>query len=429
MTTPAQFTADLEQAVLSALLSDPVFAIAQVAEVGLGKAHFHDPRHQLLYSAIRRVQLEGAAVDPISVERWLTQRGKFDAAGGRDYLAWILDAAPTASNVRSHALMLVRDGRGAREGLREASQDAQVGEALAQLELPASAYLSWTYPALDEMLGPIPPATINFLCAASGQGKTAFLLSLMCRLHAAKRRIYYAGLESKPLILRTQWACRVLGYDPGEVLSGRYHARADAASMRAKLKAEIERQRDDPAFRTVRFDPHAEMNIAAMIEALTEAHEFNADLVVIDHVDHVGGGDGSNFYAESRGVHRVLKTLVEKFGLRTMIASQLNNTGLAADPLLNHRPVRDDRVFMGGHKRQLADLMLGFYRPLKDLTKADKARFRDDKISKDELIESGVNVMQCMKHRLDGKREGQRVRLGFLKGEILDSPRDAHEAA
>lgn len=427
MTSPAQFTLDLEAAVLSACLVDPANAIGDCAGAGLTGDHFADTRHRIIYRAIRRLHLEGQAVDPLTVARFLEQHGKLDDAGGRTHLSELLDAVPTTRNVRSHALMLVRDRRGPREGVREGAQDVQVGEALAQLDLPATAYLSWTYPALDEMLGPIPPTSINFLAAASGQGKTAFLLSLMCRWHAAGRRVYYAGLESKPLILRTQWACRVLGVDPGEVLSGRYHERADAATLRAKVKAEIAKQRADAAYRTVRFDPHPEMNIGAMVEALTEAHEFGADLVVIDHIDHIGGGDGSNFYAESRGVHRVLKALVEKYGLRTMIASQLNNTGLASDPLLNHRPVRDERLYMGGHKRQLADLMLGFYRPLReDISKPMRAKFADDKITKDELIEPGVNILQCLKHRLDGKREGQRVRMGFARGEILNSPRDAH---
>lgn len=427
MTAPARFTQDLEAAVLSAIFLEPTYAIAECAGVGLTGEHFTDPRRRIIYRAVRRLHLEGQPVDPLTVVRFLEQHQKLADAGGRDYLIDLQDGVPTARNVRGHALMLVRDRTGQHEGAREGAQDAQVGEALAQLDLPATAFLSWTYPALDEMLGPIPPATINFLCAASGQGKTAFLLSLMTRWHTAGRRVYYAGLESKPLILRTQWACRVLGVDPGEVLSGRYHARFNAETLREKIKAELTKQRTDPAYRTVRFAPHPEMNVPAMIDALTEAHEWGADLVVIDHIDHVGGGDSENLYAESRGVHRVLKAMVEKFGLRTMIASQLNNTGMGADPLLNHRPVRDERVFMGGHKRQLADLMLGFYRPLRDdLTKQERARFHEDKLTKDTLIESGVNILQCMKHRLDGKREGQRVRLGFAKGEILNSPAEVH---
>jgi replicative DNA helicase len=423
MTTPAHLTLDIEACVISALFHDPKFAIPEVAAVGLGTAHFTDPRHKLIYSAIRRLALEGSKPDPYTVEHYLTAHGKFTEAGAKDHLIALLDAAPHAHNVRAHALLLVRDRAGTT--VTEGAQDAQVGEALTYLDQPATAFLSWEYAPLDAMLGPIPPGTINFLCAASGQGKTAFLLSLMNRWHLAGRRIYYAGLESKPLILRTQWACRTLGIDPGDILSGRYHARHDAATVREQIRAAILAQRDNPIYRAVRFDPHPEMNVPAMVEALTEAAEWKADLVVIDHIDHIGGGDTTNLYAESRGVHRVLKALVEKYALRTLIASQLNNTGLASDPLLNHRPVRDERVFMGGHKKQIADLMLGFYRPLKpDLGKSEHARFRNDKITKDEMVEPGVNVMQVMKHRLDGRREGQRARLGFAKGEILDSPAD-----
>lgn len=424
------FVRDLEAAVLSALFLDPDTALAEVASVQLTPDVFTDRRHRLIYAVMLKLKAEGQPIDPHTVTGYLAARKRLDDAGGQDYLARILDAAPHARNVRGHALMLCRTRTGPVEGIRQGAQDAQVGAALDWLELPLTAFQGWCYPVLDSVLGPIPPGTINFLCAASGQGKTSFLLSLMCRWHATGRRIYYAGLETKPNLLRTQWACRVLGLDPGEILSGRYFDRFNPESIRTSVRAELLRQREDDSFRRVRFAPHAEMNVPAMIEALTEAHEFGADLVVIDHIDHIGGEATTNHYAESREVHRALKTLVDKYGLRTLIASQLNNTGLAADPLLNHRPVRPERLYMGGHKMQLADLMLGLYRPLRgDITKDEHAKFKADRVTIDTLLEEHVSVVHVMKHRLDGKRTGARVRLGYARGEIFNSPLEAKQGA
>jgi KaiC/GvpD/RAD55 family RecA-like ATPase len=415
---------DAEQAVLSAILLEPSEALAACKTAGLLWQHFADPANALIYGSCLLLERRGVPIDWLAIAAVLEDKGKLEIAGGKNYLGTLMDVTPTAANVFYHAQLVVGYGRG-RAGdtavHHEATQAEQVGEALARLDLPISAYLRFPFGPLDRVMGGIGPATISFLCARSAAGKTSFLLSLMCRMHAQGNRIYYAGLESRPLTLRTQWACRVLGLDPGDVLSGAYLAWPHAEQTREALKAELRRQRDDAAFHRVRFAPQPTVDLAAMTEICVEAHDFGADVVVIDHIDHVTA-QGSP-YVVSRETMDAVKRLKDRYELRMLIASQINREGMGADPFRNHRPVQEQHVKMGDHKLEVCDNMLGIYRPLRDdITKEDKANFEAGRIGMSALLEANTMAVNVMKHRLYGARAGEKVRLGFWRGEVMDSP-------
>ncbi|MHB1863403.1 MAG: DnaB-like helicase C-terminal domain-containing protein [Gemmatimonadaceae bacterium] len=306
-----------------------------------------------------------------------------------------------------------------REAEAEREQAAQIAEAQQAVTLPASAFLDWPWPALASVVGGMGPGTLGFLCAASGAGKTSFLMSAARRWHVAGRRVYYAGLESRPCILRTQWACRSLGLDAGDVLSGDAERRIrDWPDVRRRLLAQLEMQEAD----NIRFAPFRSVNLTALDAMFRAASDFDADALVIDHVDHLDGERG-NLYESSVAAVRRLLTLAQDTGIRVIAASQTNLTNAGSDRLRFHRPVQRDVVKMGGHKIEVADWMLGLYRPLKaNLTREARADFLDGKSDLPTILEHGVTELNVMKHRLYGAREGERIRLGFAKGEVLDAP-------
>jgi len=421
---------DAERAVLGAVLLAPVEALADIRGTGLVWQHFAEPRHQLVYVAMLRLERQGSPIDPITLAAYLERAGKLDEAGGPGFLGELLGEVPTHANVRYHAA-LVRDAALARDGdergRHEEVQRGQVGDALDRLQLPSSAYLRLPWSALDAVMGGIAPAGVHFFCARSGSGKTSFLLSLMCRLHAAGKRIYYAGLESQPQTLRLQWAARVVGCDPGDVLSGEIHRQADGAHLVTKLRAELEQQRTD-AYHAVRFSPHATVDQSVMAEICVEAAHFGADILVIDHIDHITA-DGSPYQASRKTTDTLLK-LTQKYDLRSLVASQINREGLSTDRFRNHRPVREEHVKMGDHKLEIADTMWGIYRPLKDIVKMEeKLAIEDGKAQIDTVLARGVMALNCMKHRAYGSRAGSRVQLGFYRGDVLDAPELTHGIA
>ncbi len=421
---------DAEDAVLSAMLLDPAFAIPECVAAQLPHTAFSDHRNALMYRAMLWLYDNGHPVDPITLSATLEQYGKLGEVGGREHINLVMLAAPTAANVRYHA-QIVRDAAAARAGdLRakhEAVQAEQVRDAIVRLDLPDAAFLRFPWPALDAVMGGHGPGTMGFVIARLKSGKTSFLLSLMQRLFASGRRIYYAGLESRPLNLRTQWACRQLHLDPGDVLSGEYRRWMNRDQIRADVKAALAVQHTDPAYLRVRFAPHPRVDIKVMHEICVEAHEFGADVVVVDHIDHIRA-DGSPYVA-SREVVEVAKELTHRYDLHLIAASQINREGMAGDPFRNYRPVREEHVKMGDQKLEACDWAIGVYRPLRStITKQDRADFEAGKLQIHDLLADYTMAINVMAHRLYGSRAGTKVDLGFFRGEVYDTPDLARQA-
>lgn len=97
---------DAEQAVLAAMFIEPV---AIVKARGLLTADdFDAAKHRLLYAAMCELAAAGSEVDPLTMTSHLSIAGTLEAAGGRDYIGFLVDAIPTAANVGYHA-ELVRE--------------------------------------------------------------------------------------------------------------------------------------------------------------------------------------------------------------------------------------------------------------------------------------------------------------------------------
>ena len=309
-----------------------------------------------------------------------------------------------------------------REAEAADEQVKQVAEAFQAVHLPPEAFIHWPWPALSEVMGGIRPGTIGFLAAASGAGKTSFLMSAARRWCGQQKRVYYAGLESRPHVLRVQWACRSLGLDAGDVLSGHAarHMR-DWPDVRRRIVGQIEMQDVDP----IRFAPFRFLDITALRKMMQEAVDFEADVVIIDHIDHIDGGKGNTYESSLAAVKHML-TLAQDSDLRVLAATQTNLSGAGNDPLRFHRPVRREHVKYGNHKLEVADWALGLYRPLREgLEKRERLAFTEGRADLTAILQQGVTELNVMKHRLYGAREGKRIRLGFSKGEVLDQPQAA----
>ena len=423
------FDHDAERAVLGAILMAPEASLAACTAVKLQSDHFEADAHRVLFRAIRALEATGAAVDPVTLAAFLERHSVLPRVGGREFLGDLLHEIPTAANVRYHA-DLVRRAAKARSGRDDRAevdiQAAQVGEAQSFLDLGADAFLRLPWPRLDAELGGTMPGTLSFLAGHPGGGKTSFLLTLMLRLLAQGKRIYYAGLESRPNILRTQVACRVLGIDHGQVLAGNAQRDADWPDVRGRLLDQLERQRDaDGVFARLRFAPYPHVDTAAACRIMAEAADWGADLVVIDHIDHVTAEAKGGLFQESRHVVQVFDTLSKEHGLKTLASTQTNWTGRSADPYRNHRPIQEEHLYMGGHKVHVAHWIIGVYRPLvqleaggipKDLDKAIRSGARPitDALAKQTVA---VNVL---KSRILGEGRHAIVPLGFWRGEVLD---------
>lgn len=314
----------------------------------------------------------------------------------------------------------------------------QVCDALDLIDRPAAAFLRWTFPELDALTGGMAPGDVWFVCAFSGNGKTTFLSSAIDGWFEQGKKIYVLPLETQPDVFRTYWACQRLGIHPGDVLSGEMAKQlagehGPTAQLRAReahrlIRDELHRHVEGAMRDRVMVKRVQAINTARLRLAVAEAAEWGADVVVVDHIDHIAGGDGSNLHAESVAVNHAALELAQQFGVILLCASQLNNASMAGgrDRLAQYGPPQPNHVFMGGHKRQIATGMIGLHRKLRDRTddedvKAYKAAIHDARTGDAEphtVLEAGIMGATAMKLRNYGQRENQRVYLGVEHGRV-----------
>ena len=120
---------------LSAMLMDRD-AVDRVNEV-VDDTMFYREGNRRIFRAMVNLAERGDVIDPLTLSEELSRRGELQAAGGKDYIGFLVDAVPTAANVEYHA-KIVRE-KALRRRLIEVST-AIVSEAF-ESSAPASELL------------------------------------------------------------------------------------------------------------------------------------------------------------------------------------------------------------------------------------------------------------------------------------------------
>jgi replicative DNA helicase len=95
------YSEDAEQAVLSAMLMDKD-AVDRASEV-VDDTMFYREGNRRIFRAMVALSERGDVIDPLTLTEELSRRGELQASGGKDYIAQLIDAVPTAANVEYHA--------------------------------------------------------------------------------------------------------------------------------------------------------------------------------------------------------------------------------------------------------------------------------------------------------------------------------------
>lgn len=133
MSTPAEFTRDLERSILAICLWDAA-AIVEAQTVVVDEGIFDDPRHSRIWSALLTIQRAGDPVDPHAVAVELGRTGIFAAAGGKAYLSDV-GADPAIAQPSKLAGLLEALGH----DIRKRATRAALTEALARIDDPTAA--------------------------------------------------------------------------------------------------------------------------------------------------------------------------------------------------------------------------------------------------------------------------------------------------
>ncbi|MGH7637424.1 MAG: DnaB-like helicase N-terminal domain-containing protein, partial [Gemmatimonadaceae bacterium] len=58
---------------------------------------FYAERHRRIFRAMVAISERGSVVDPLTLSDELARKGELDAAGGKDYIGYLVGAVPTAA--------------------------------------------------------------------------------------------------------------------------------------------------------------------------------------------------------------------------------------------------------------------------------------------------------------------------------------------
>ena len=358
---------------------------------------FYREGHRRIFRAMIALSERGDVVDPLTLIDELTRRGELDAVGGREYIGFLVDAAPTSANVEYHA-RIVREKALLRrlietsttvvteafEGQLTASQlldeaesrifqisQAQGGKgftrvkellwpAMERIEALQRGGQSITgvgsgFDDLDELTSGFQPSDLVIVAARPSMGKTAFTLNIA--QHAAIDKghsVAFFSLEmSKESLVQ-----RMLTSE----------ARVNAQDLRRA------RLRDDDFPRLARaagilsqapifIDDQPGITLLEMrSKARRLAAEGGLDLVVVDYLQLISGPPGSeNRQQEISQISRGLKALAKELNVPVVALSQLSRAPEQRTGDQKRPQMSDLRE--SGAIEQDADLVMALYRP------------------------------------------------------------------
>jgi replicative DNA helicase len=410
----APWSREAEQAVLGAMLLDPD-AIMRVAE-HVDDTMFWLEGHRRLFRAMVAITERGTGVDPITLAAELEQKQELEHAGGREYIAFLLDASPTAAHVEYHARLvkekaLLRrlievsteivteayESRLPASDLLDAAesrifslgqQKEKTGftrikellwpameklEALAQRDQTVTG-VPTGFTELDQMTSGFQPADLIIVAARPSMGKTAFTLNIA--QHAAitaKIPTAFFSLEmSKESLVQRMLASEAL-IDAqalrkgGRALDESMPRLAQAAGILSHAPIFI----DDTPGITI-------LEMRAKARRLKKDHDLG--LIIVDYLQLMTGPAGvENRQQEVSQISRGLKAIAKELGVPVVALSQLSRAPEQRTGDDKGRPQLSD-LRESGAIEQDADVIMFIFRQEVYAERDENGRLKDPSI-------------------------------------------------
>jgi replicative DNA helicase len=389
------YSEDAEQAVLAAMLMDGD-AIMRAAEF-VSDAMFYAERHRRIFRALIALTERGAIADPLTLADELERRGELTQSGGKEYLAYLVDAVPTAANVEYHA-QIVREkallrslievstsivgeafeGRiTASELLDEAEQKIfQVSQQQGTGGFTRIKELLWPtmeriealqrggktitgvasgFVDLDEMTSGFQPSDLVIIAARPSMGKTAFVLNLAQHAaieHNVPIAIFSLEMSKESLVQRMLTS----------------EARIDAQRLRKGMLRDDDFPRLARAAGILSSAPVYIDDAAGitLLEMRSKARRLKADaglgMVIVDYLQLIQGpAKAENRQQEISQISRSLKALAKEISVPVVALSQLSRAPEQRSGEGKRPQLSDLRE--SGAIEQDADLVMAIYRP------------------------------------------------------------------
>lgn len=352
------YSEDAEQSVLSAAFMEPA-ALAK-ARLMLHPESFFRSAHSRIFNALATVADRGEVPDPVTLSNALIASGELEATGGKDYIGYLVDVVPTASNVEYHARIVreLADRRGLiaiAEGMIQNARDLKlapdvVAQQVTSLLLPVAAHtktqgfvpisdilipvltdihhrragtdhmagITWGYDAIDNETGGLREGEVAFFCGVPGSAKSAIVLNIAQRTAERTQRhvsIVSAEMGRKAMverILNTTARINSKAARKGEIDDTEWDYMVKVGRHLKPLKLSI----DDTA------QPRIQ-DVLAKCRAEKAKHP-DLCLIIVDFIQLLKDSDDANRSLELTEISYALKGLAKEIAVAIIITCQVD---------------------------------------------------------------------------------------------------------
>lgn len=383
---------DAETSVLGAILVEGD-SIARVIELIPSEAFYRDA-HRLIYAAMLNLYEKSEVIDVITLSAEMEHLGSLEKAGGRFYLASLMDHVATAAHVTYHANLvkekwirrrLIRTGTeivqksyddsdevevlldGAEQSIFEISEQRlsqgffrvrpvvkDVFKQVQELHKGGTGALGLSsgFRDLDTKLSGLQGGDLLIIAGRPSMGKTAFALNITSNIavHQGKQ-VGFFSLEMSKEQLVHRLLCSEARADS--------HALRNGFVPKNKWKDLIDasnRIASAPIF----IDDSATLNVLEMrAKARRLQAEHGLSVLVVDYLQLAHGGGQENRQQEISHISRSLKALAKELRIPVIALSQLSRA--VENRAESKRPMLSD-LRESGAIEQDADVVLFVYR-------------------------------------------------------------------
>ncbi len=388
---------DFERAVLGALLVEQE-SYEQVADL-LEPDSFYDPRHKIIYQAIRELQISQRPVDVITVPQYLETKGELEEAGGILYIAELSQNVITSAHIDYQAKIIHQKYQARRlitfaskvlsgafdptkdvgdlmeeteQSLYDISEQTQrttvtqidpvLEAAMKKLEETMGrpeglSGLSTGFEKLDKFTNGWQNSDLVIIAARPAMGKTAFILSMLKRMSVDMRiPVAMFSLEMSKVQLAYRLISNVCEI-PGETLkSGQL-----SLLEQTQLDARIVELFGAPIY----LDDTSALSIFELrTKARRLVREHGIKMILIDYLQLMNAS-GMNFGSRQEEVSMIsrnLKGLAKDLNIPIIALSQLNRGLESREGNEGKRPQLSD-LRESGAIEQDADMVCFIHRP------------------------------------------------------------------
>jgi len=378
--------------VLGAMLMDQD-AILRATE-HVDDTMFYRERNRRIFRAMVAIIERGDVVDPLLLADELARRGDLEIAGGKDYIAYLVDAVPTSANVEYHARIvkekalqrrlietctaLITEAYEGRSTAADLLDDAeqrvfQVSQQRGMQGFTRIKELMWPtmeriealqrggktitgvpsgFTDLDEMTSGFQNADLVIVAARPSMGKTSLVLNIA--QHAAIEKhtpvaLFSLEMSKEALVQRMLTS----------------EARVDAQRLRKGMLRDDDFTRMARAAGTLSAAPIWIDDTAgiSLLEIRSKARRLRADakieMVIVDYLQLIAGPNSESRQQEISAISRSLKALAKELNVPVIALSQLSRA--PEQRAGDHRPQLSD-LRESGAIEQDADLVMFIYR-------------------------------------------------------------------